>query len=128
MEGMSTVPRNLGGATYTDPYPEWPDPPVPVVIATLTSDQRLPTIPGLTATPSWGNRTVLKSIVLYAALITLGVVLSPILEPSSAPAQVSAFKRTILQRADVPGTNLELIIATVDIAPPPGPAGTRIPA
>ena len=31
--------------------------------------------------------------------------------------QVSPFKRTILQRADVPGTNLELIIATVDIAP-----------
>jgi len=60
---------------------------------------------------------VLKSIALYTALITLGVVLSPILEPSSAPAQVSPFKRTILQRADVPGTNLELIIATVDIAP-----------
>ena len=60
---------------------------------------------------------MLKSIALYAALITLGVVLSPILEPSSAPAQVSPFKRTILQRADVPGTNLELIIATVDIAP-----------
>jgi hypothetical protein len=56
------------------------------------------------------------------------VVLSLILEPSSAPAQVSPFKRTILLRADVPGTNLELIIATVDIAPPPGPAGTRIPA
>ena len=50
---------------------------------------------------------MLKSIALYAALITLGVVLSPILEPSSAPAQVSPFKRTILQRADVPGTNLE---------------------
>jgi len=32
------------------------------------------------------ERTVLKSIALYAALITLGVVLSPILEPSSAPA------------------------------------------
>ena len=60
---------------------------------------------------------MLKSIALYTALVTLGVVLSPILEPSSAPAQVSAFKRTILQRADVPGTNLELIIATVDIAP-----------
>src|SRR5437660_714666 len=53
------------------------------------------------------ERTVLKSIALYAALITLGVVLSPILEPSSAPAQVSPFKRTILQ----------LIIATVEIAP-----------
>jgi quercetin dioxygenase-like cupin family protein len=41
---------------------------------------------------------------------------SPIVEPSSAPAQSSAFKRTILQRADVAATNLELIIATVDIA------------
>ena len=60
---------------------------------------------------------MLKSIALSTALITLGMVLSPILEPSSAPAQVSPFKRTILQRADVPGTNLELIIATVDIAP-----------
>ena len=59
---------------------------------------------------------MLKSIVLYTALITLGV-LSPILEPSSAPAQVSPFKRAILQCADVPGTNLELILATVDIAP-----------
>lgn len=57
-----------------------------------------------------------KRIALYSALVTLGVVLSPILEPSSVPAQVSPFKRTILQRADVPGTNLELIIATVDIA------------
>src|SRR5437870_13081794 len=63
------------------------------------------------------ERTVLKSIALYAALITLGVVLSPILEPSSAPAQASPLKRTILQRPDVPGTNLELIIATVEIAP-----------
>ena len=57
-----------------------------------------------------------NSITLYTALITLGLLLSPIVEPSSAPAQSSAFKRTILQRADVPGTNLELIIATVDIA------------
>lgn len=58
-----------------------------------------------------------KSIAVYTALMTLVLVLTPILEPLSAPAQVSPFKRTILQHADVPGTNLELIIATVDIAP-----------
>ncbi len=60
---------------------------------------------------------MLKRIALCAALITLGVVLSPILKPSSVPAQVTPIKRTILQRADVPGTNLGLIIAVVDIAP-----------
>jgi hypothetical protein len=48
---------------------------------------------------------VLKSIALYAALITLGVVLSLILEPSSAPAQVSPFKRTILQPRSTPTTS-----------------------
>jgi hypothetical protein len=70
---------------------------------------------------------MLKSIALYTTLITLGVVLSPILESSSAPAQVSPFKSTILQRADVPSTHLELIIATVDIAPG-ARADRRIPA
>jgi quercetin dioxygenase-like cupin family protein len=36
--------------------------------------------------------------------------------PQPSPAQPSPIKRTILQRADVPGTNLELIYATVEIA------------
>src|SRR4051812_44541916 len=34
-----------------------------------------------------------------------------------APLQPSPVKRTILQKADIPGTNLELIYATVEIAP-----------
>jgi quercetin dioxygenase-like cupin family protein len=34
-----------------------------------------------------------------------------------APVQPSPAKRNILQRADVPGTNLETIYATVEIAP-----------
>jgi quercetin dioxygenase-like cupin family protein len=37
-------------------------------------------------------------------------------QPQPSPAQPSPIKRTILQRADVPGTNLELIYATVEIA------------
>jgi len=60
---------------------------------------------------------VLKRIVLYAGLITFGMVLSLHAQPQSLPTPASPFKRTILQRADVPGTNLELILATVDIAP-----------
>src|ERR1044071_8381541 len=34
-----------------------------------------------------------------------------------APVQPSPVKRTILQRADVPGTNLEMIYANLEIAP-----------
>jgi quercetin dioxygenase-like cupin family protein len=38
-------------------------------------------------------------------------------QPQPSPAEPSPIKRrTILQRADVPGTNLELIYATVEIA------------
>ena len=37
-------------------------------------------------------------------------------QPQPSPVQPSPVKRTILQRADVPGTNLELIYATVEIA------------
>lgn len=57
-----------------------------------------------------------KEIVLYATLITLGMVLTLDAQPQPSPVQTSPFKRTILQRADVPGTNLELIFAAVDIA------------
>jgi quercetin dioxygenase-like cupin family protein len=57
-----------------------------------------------------------KRIVLCAALITLGMVLSLNAQPQPSPVQPSPVKRTILQRADVPGTNLEIIYATVEIA------------
>jgi quercetin dioxygenase-like cupin family protein len=54
---------------------------------------------------------MLKRAILGAALVTLGLTLSLDAQPQPTP-----IKRTILQRADVPGTNLELIFATVDIA------------
>jgi quercetin dioxygenase-like cupin family protein len=59
---------------------------------------------------------VFKRIVLYAALITFGLVLSLDAQTHTSPVQTSPIKRTIVQRADVPGTNLELILATVEIA------------
>jgi len=57
-----------------------------------------------------------KRIVLSRALITLGMVLSLNAQPQPSPVQSPPVKRTILQRADVPGTNLEIIYATVEIA------------
>jgi len=44
------------------------------------------------------------------------MVLSLNAQPQPSPVQPSPIKRTILQRADVPGTNLEIIYATVEIA------------
>jgi quercetin dioxygenase-like cupin family protein len=58
-----------------------------------------------------------RRIVLYTALITLGMALLLNAQPQPSPVQPSPIKRTILQRADVPGTNLEIIYATVEIAP-----------
>ena len=52
---------------------------------------------------------------LLAFAIALGLAVP--LAAQQAPAQPSPVKRTILQRADVPGTNLELIYANVEIAP-----------
>jgi hypothetical protein len=52
-----------------------------------------------------------KRMVLGAALITFGMVLSLNAQPQPAPVQPSPIKRTILQRVDVPGTNLEVIYA-----------------
>src|SRR5262245_43433924 len=58
-----------------------------------------------------------KRIVLCTALITFGIVLSLNAQPQRSPVQPSPVKRTILQKSDVPGTNLEIIYATVEIAP-----------
>jgi len=52
-----------------------------------------------------------KCLGLCTALITFGMVLALHAQPQPPP-----IKRTILQRADVPGTNLEIIYATVEIA------------
>ena len=57
-----------------------------------------------------------KRIVLCTALIAFGMVLSLNAQPQPSPVQPSPVKRTILQRADVPGTNLEIIYAALEIA------------
>ena len=57
-----------------------------------------------------------KRIVLCTALIVFGMVLSLNAQPQPSPVQPSPVKRTILQRADVPGTNLEIIYAALEIA------------
>ena len=59
---------------------------------------------------------MLRKLAICAALATLAVAGSPNAQQPSA-AQPSPIKRTILQRTDVPGTNLEVIYATVEIAP-----------
>ena len=56
-----------------------------------------------------------KRMVLCMALITCGLVLL-LNAQQPAPVQPAPITRTILQRADVPGTNLEFIYATVEIA------------
>ena len=60
---------------------------------------------------------MVKRWLLCTALITLGTALSSDAQPQPAPGQPSPIKRTILQRVDVPGTNLEVVYATVEIAP-----------
>jgi quercetin dioxygenase-like cupin family protein len=59
---------------------------------------------------------MLRQTVRYAALITFGIALSIQAQPQPAPAQAPPITRTVLQRVDVPGTNLEVIYATVEIA------------
>ena len=60
---------------------------------------------------------MLKKIAICVALATLGIT-GPLQaqQPQPSPVQPSPIKRTILQKTDVPGTNLELIYATVEIA------------
>jgi quercetin dioxygenase-like cupin family protein len=57
---------------------------------------------------------MLRKIIIGFAILALGLT-APLLA-QQAPVQPSPVKRTILQRADVPGTNLEVIYATVEIA------------
>jgi quercetin dioxygenase-like cupin family protein len=57
-----------------------------------------------------------KRIVLCTALIAFEMVPSLNAQPQPSPVQPSPVKRTILQRADAPGTNLEIIYAAVEIA------------
>jgi quercetin dioxygenase-like cupin family protein len=57
-----------------------------------------------------------KTITLCTALITFAMLLSLNAQPQPSPVQPSPVKRTIMQRADVPGTNLETIYASLEIA------------
>src|SRR5262245_26912267 len=56
------------------------------------------------------EKTMLKRIVFCIALVTFtfGMVLSINAQTQPSPVQPSPVKRTILQRSDVPGTNLEI--------------------
>jgi quercetin dioxygenase-like cupin family protein len=57
-----------------------------------------------------------KRITLCTALITFAMLLSLNAQQQPSPVQPSPVKRTIMQRADVPGTNLETIYASLEIA------------
>jgi quercetin dioxygenase-like cupin family protein len=60
---------------------------------------------------------MLRTILICATLATLAVAGSLHAQPQPSPVQPAPVKRTILQRTDVPGGNLEVIFATVEIAP-----------
>jgi quercetin dioxygenase-like cupin family protein len=51
-----------------------------------------------------------------AALLAVAMTAAAHAQTQPAPVQPSPVKRTILQKTDVPGTNLEMIYATVEIA------------
>ena len=55
-----------------------------------------------------------RTLAARALAITLSVPAAAQTQP--APVAPSPVKRTILQKTDVPGTNLEMIYATVEIA------------
>jgi quercetin dioxygenase-like cupin family protein len=60
---------------------------------------------------------MLKQITLVGALVSLvaaGLLMAQ--QPAGTPP-TAPIKRTLLQKADVPGTNLEIIYATVEIIP-----------
>jgi quercetin dioxygenase-like cupin family protein len=60
---------------------------------------------------------MLRTFATIALFVLLGSTVAQAQQPQPTPVQPSPVKRTILQRTDVPGTNLELIYATVEIAP-----------
>ena len=56
---------------------------------------------------------MLKPFAVFAGLVLFGVATLQ----AQTPVQPSPVQRTILQKTDVPGTNLEMIYANVEIAP-----------
>jgi quercetin dioxygenase-like cupin family protein len=63
---------------------------------------------------TWEDEMTARAVLGVLLLTTFGGIASAQQQPS--PVQPSPVTRTILQRADVPGTNLEIIYATVEIA------------
>ena len=59
---------------------------------------------------------MLKILATISLFVCLGTATASA-QAQPTPVQPSPVKRTILQRTDIPGTNLELIYATVEIAP-----------
>src|SRR5438876_3038618 len=59
---------------------------------------------------------MLRRFVLGAALAAFALAVPLEAQQQPSPVQPAPVKRAILQRADVPGTNLEIIYATVEIA------------
>jgi quercetin dioxygenase-like cupin family protein len=59
---------------------------------------------------------MLRPMTFCAALLTFGLIAAADAQVQPSPVQPAPVKRTILQKADVPGTNYELIYATVEIA------------
>jgi quercetin dioxygenase-like cupin family protein len=62
------------------------------------------------------EETMLRMIAVGATLLAFGA-FGTLNAQAPAPVAPSPVKRTIVQKADVPGTNLEVIYATVEIAP-----------
>src|SRR5215471_17167326 len=58
-----------------------------------------------------------KTLAAISLFVVLGSAAAQGQQAQPTPVQPSPVKRTILQRSDIPGTNLELIYATVEIAP-----------
>jgi quercetin dioxygenase-like cupin family protein len=63
------------------------------------------------------GETMFTRIAVCAAFIVFATVPSAHAQQQPSSVQPAPVKRTILQRTDVPGTNLEVILASVEIAP-----------
>ena len=64
-----------------------------------------------------GEDRMLRKFMLGAALAAFAMAAPLNAQEQPTPVKPSPVKRTILQRADVPGTNLEIIYAALEIAP-----------
>jgi quercetin dioxygenase-like cupin family protein len=58
-----------------------------------------------------------KPLVTLAAIVMLGIAGSLNAQQQTTPVPVPAIKRTVLQKVDVPGSNVEVVLALADFAP-----------